>query len=399
MSPSAATAEPVSFDALSTTDLFVDRVYAGGRSGNVSDDPIQYLLPVGNQGGFRYKGSVQKDDVRIVVLYTSGENPDWPDVLDPLTGTLTYFGDNKTPGRPLHDTQRHGNEILRMMFDRAHSGGDRSRIPPVFVFSKARRGRDVVFKGLAVPGALATPSGGDLVAIWRMAQGERFQNYRAIFTILDEALVTRQWIDDILRGNPVGGSCPDGWLRWVRTGSLRPLISERIDIRSKAEQMPATLMGRRIVEAVQRYFTVELGVASRFEECSVNLWRMMAPSTGEVDLTRPWRDGGRDAIGAYYLGPQADRLAVEFALEAKCYGLNSSVGVREMSRLISRLRFRQFGVFVTTSHFNSQVYHEVRDDKHPVVLVCARDIVEILASNGIATDAAVRRWLKDNYPP
>ncbi|MCP1762460.1 O-acetyl-ADP-ribose deacetylase (regulator of RNase III) [Bradyrhizobium japonicum] len=36
-------------------------------------------------------------------------------------------------------------------------------------------------------------------------------------------------------------------------------------------------------------------------------------------------------------------------LEAKCYGSGNSVGVREMSRLISRLRHRQFGVLVTTS--------------------------------------------------
>ena len=45
------------------------------------------------------------------------------------------------------------------------------------------------------------------------------------------------------------------------------------------------------------------------------------------------------------LGPASDRLAVEFAVEAKCYGSANSVGVKEMSRLISRLRHREFGVF------------------------------------------------------
>ncbi len=36
-------------------------------------------------------------------------------------------------------------------------------------------------------------------------------------------------------------------------------------------------------------------------------------------------------------------VKVEFALEAKCYGLDHPVGVEDTSRLISRLRFRQFG--------------------------------------------------------
>ena len=124
----------------------------------------------------------------------------------------------------------------------------------------------------------------------------------------------------------------------------------------------------------------------------------MAPATGEVDVTRPWRDGGRDAVGSYHLGPAGDPLVVEFALEAKCYGAKNSVGVRELSRLISRLRFRQFGVFVTTSHFNDQVYREVRQDQHPVVLVCARDIVDVLAVEGISTESGVLEWLRARYP-
>jgi hypothetical protein len=33
-------------------------------------------------------------------------------------------------------------------------------------------------------------------------------------------------------------------------------------------------------------------------------------------------------------------------------------GVREMSRLISRLRHRQFGVLVTTSYVDNQAYRE-----------------------------------------
>ena len=62
----------VPFAELAAADLVLDCVYQGGVRGNVSDDPINRLLPVGNQGGFRYKGSVAARDVRMVVLYTSG---------------------------------------------------------------------------------------------------------------------------------------------------------------------------------------------------------------------------------------------------------------------------------------------------------------------------------------
>jgi hypothetical protein len=34
----------------------------------------------------------------------------------------------------------------------------------------------------------------------------------------------------------------------------------------------------------------------------------------KIDVTCPWRDGGREAIGKHLLGPHADPVAVEFAL-------------------------------------------------------------------------------------
>lgn len=62
------------------------------------------LLPgVGNQGGFRALGRHSQDAVRLVVLYTSGAEPDWPDALDPYAGAFTYFGDNRSPGWTLHE--------------------------------------------------------------------------------------------------------------------------------------------------------------------------------------------------------------------------------------------------------------------------------------------------------
>lgn len=123
--------DPVDFVDLPAADLVVDRTYRGGINGNYGDDPIFRLLPVGNQGGFRVAGSIVKGTVRLIVLYTSGTEVDWPDEIDPTTGDFTYYGDNRSPGRELHDTPRGGNLLLRDVFAASRASADRRlRVPP-----------------------------------------------------------------------------------------------------------------------------------------------------------------------------------------------------------------------------------------------------------------------------
>ena len=49
----------------------------------------------------------------MLVLTSSLADPDWPDTMDRETGVFTYYGDNKKPGRELHDTGRDGNLICK----------------------------------------------------------------------------------------------------------------------------------------------------------------------------------------------------------------------------------------------------------------------------------------------
>jgi Restriction endonuclease len=135
-----------------------------------------------------------------------------------------------------------------------------------------------------------------------------------------------------------------------------------------------------------------------FEQFAADLWRVSEPNVDKIDVTRPWRDGGRDAVGEYLLGPHADPVAVEFALEAKCCVPPNGVGVRETSRLISRLRHRQFGVLVTTSYLDAQAYREIREDGHPVVVLAGRDVIERLKARGLDNTSAIRQHLHDAYP-
>ncbi|MBV8502118.1 MAG: M2 family metallopeptidase [Paucibacter sp.] len=110
--------EIVGFPDLANADLLIDATYQGGRAGNSGDDPLNPLLKVSLMGGFRYRGSL--DALKLVVLTTTMSDPDWPDEIDRETGIFTYYGDNKKPGRALHETPRNGNKILKQLFDMAH---------------------------------------------------------------------------------------------------------------------------------------------------------------------------------------------------------------------------------------------------------------------------------------
>ncbi|GAB3953254.1 hypothetical protein GCM10029976_093080 [Kribbella albertanoniae] len=253
-------------------------------------------------------------------------------------------------------------------------------------------GRSVAFIGLLVPGAETLTSDDDLVAIWRSTGGQRFQNYRARFTVLDVGHVSRAWINDVLAGNAYESvRCPAPWKSWVDERVYVPLEAPAtMTVRSKTEQFPSDPGERGMLAAIRDYFRDR---EHDFESIAVDLWRLLAPATGKCDVTRPSRDGGRDAVGEYSLGPPSDQITIDFALEAKCYGASTSVGVRDIARLISRIRHREFGVFVTTSYFAAQAYTEVRTDGHPIVLICGQDIVDVLKGQGYADAAAVRAWL------
>ena len=308
----------IDFQWLSGVDFIVEQAYQGGNRGSVADDPLSVLLPVGNQGGFRYKGSPARGDVRLVVLYTSGRDIDWPDELDVTTGTFTYYGDNRVPGRELHDTQRKGNVILRDAFANAAGGRDqRALVPPFLLFEKVRAdGRDVRFRGLMVPGSPLVLADEQLVAIWRNRQGQRFQNYRAIFTVLDEAGLSRAWIDHVLAGRP-GVAAPRAWIRWVDGGAYDALVAPpttntdhvRSNFRPTATEWDySTRCGATFV-------MIQCGSSG----CVVELFRFSVPGLENVEVTRPTRDGGRDAVVTQAVGPAADPVRLEFALEAKCY--------------------------------------------------------------------------------
>jgi len=156
--------------------------------------------------------------------------------------------------------------------------------------------------------------------------------------------------------------------------------------------LPSDDFGKTIINRIHSYFRDD---PYRFEACAGRIAEIMLPTiAGNIDLTRPVRDGGRDATGRYRIGEGASSIWVEFSLEAKCYASNKSVGVKELARLISRLRHRQFGILVTTSFVASQAYQEIKEDQHPIIIICAADIANILVRHEIVNLSKLDSWLK-----
>ena len=285
------------FDKLSNCDLIIDAVYEGGKKGNVGDDPINKLLPVGNQGGFRYAGSL--NNLKYVILYTSGENTDWPDTIDTETGIFQYYGDNKKPGHELHDTKKNGNTILKNLFESLHSQeSPRVHIPPIFIFKKyptQNSNRSVQFKGLCVPGTIDKNQLEDLVAIWKTTDGLRFQNYSAFFTILNIAKISRTWLEKLNDRIIDSQEEPIVLNKWKKNGKYIPLTSQRtISIRTINEQLPENNIEWKLLEIIYEYFSSE---PTLFEYLAAEIYRMTDSKIIIDEVTRGTIDGGRDAIG------------------------------------------------------------------------------------------------------
>jgi hypothetical protein len=148
-----------------------------------------------------------------------------------------------------------------------------------------------------------------------------------------------------------------------------------------------------MLEALYGYFKDPVA----FEPCACKIAQIMDSNIVSIETTRRTRDGGRDAVGKYRVGPIGSGIELEFALEAKRYKMTSAVGVKETSRLISRIKHREFGIFVTTSYVGDQAYKEIIEDEHPVVIISGKDIIEILLNAGIGSVEHLKEWLSANF--
>lgn len=383
----------------------IDTIYQNGGY----QDAMSLLMRVRNGGGFRpCKGK------SYYVIHSTKSDVDWPDYLDNEIGLYTYFGDNKEPGFELHS--KLGNKFLKDIYDKLSYGTkeERLKIQPIFLFENNKENKGVQYKGLLVPGFPNINEKEFLVAMWASkGNKERFQNYKALFTLLDpsegsidkpnDERINLKWLEDIKNGKSYDSIyAPISYKRWIDSGKYTPLESKRLsEIRNKEEQLPQDSLKKKMLKQIYNYFYNPQNKkdSTRFEPFAIFISTLSDGNITKLDNTRPTRDGGRDGIGEYRIMSKSERpLTTFFAVEAKCYNENDSVGVKETSRLISRIKHRQFGVLVTTSYVAKQAYEEIVEDGHPISIISGGDIIEILYRNGYHSLERLDELLETNFP-
>ncbi|MFI6582902.1 restriction endonuclease [Embleya sp. NPDC050493] len=383
---------------LGAVDLSVGTIYLGDPRGTMSEEPIYELVGTANEGGFRPRKVACGDDKwAYVALCSTGKEADWPDDVDDRTGICIYHGDNRTPGKDLHDTPLGGNALLRTVFADVEAGR-RSRIPPFLLFQRTGAGRDVRFRGLLAPGTdsllaphrtaplrhriVSTPTGS-------------FVNYEATFTVLDVPVVPRAWLDRLYAGTAVPADAPSAWREWIETGRRRPLVPTPVrSPRELREHRHATdPASTALLDVVGEYFR---GDPYRFERWALEIWAEIDSNVDPHTLDITMRNGRSESTGRYFVGPEMRRTPMRFAFVADNGG--KPVRTAAVHRLLARLHQAAFAVLVTTSQLDKNAYAEARAAAQPLVLICGDDIVDLLRSHGMTTPDDVRMWLDRSHP-
>ncbi|MEN9692526.1 MAG: hypothetical protein RLZZ330_170, partial [Actinomycetota bacterium] len=202
-------------------------------------------------------------------------------------------------------TQRKkGNAILRNAFQFSHgTAEDRLKCPIFLIFEGTGERHDVKFLGLAVPGASHLQLDEDLIALWRVSNGVRFQNYRSIFTILDIGKIDGNWIRTIAKNKAIDWTderIPKPLKAWVNKRSYSPLVTEHLkETRSRENQVPSNSLEKSLVEAIHEYCGEDDFL---FEAVALEIWKISVGLPVNADLTKRYRDGGRDAVGTILIG-------------------------------------------------------------------------------------------------
>lgn len=391
------------YEDLNKADLFIDAIYMSPRPSRIghADDVLSKLIRIGNEGGIRVARSAdKKGETAYIALQLSGYNPAWPDSFDSETGILTYYGDNTKGGSAPENTR--GNPYIRKIFDNLSEGDTAlNRIPPILVFQKTGELRDIRFLGLAVPGIPNIPADECFSTIWRTQNGIRFPNYVAKFTIIqvEEGHIKKEWLY-ALKQNRVKAMelAPLSWKNFIKNGlkGIKPLAAPQvIEYPGKSAMLPSDEDGMGIIKAIHKKYGKNDSVG--FEKFAKKLMYIMDSNFQNINLTRPWKDGGRDAVAEYVIKAPSNRLVVGCAMEAKCYDPDKeSVAVKQTSRLISRIKHRQFGILITTSYIAKQAYDEVKEDEHPILFCTGKDIAALLQQKANVTSKTINEWLEKN---
>lgn len=345
---------------------------------------------VNNSSGFKIKKCTNLNKTAFVILSSTMQDIDWPDYLDRKSGVFTYFGDNKKGGRSLHETSIGGNSLLDEMFKKLLYE-KRDEIVPFLCFKKSKSNNQTImtFLGVAAPGMNGKTPEESLLAIWKDNGKQRYQNYKAYFTILNIPSLNKLWLQDIISGlKPIDSThCPQQWRTWVNKGQYAPLITEELfHPRTKDEQIPTEKTESEVLQQIKALKPRE------FEFFSKKFLEIFDPNFENLQVTKATVDGGRDITGFYKIGQ--DQYAIRKRVLCECKHHVSSIGTKKFARLLSRSLKHDILIFITTSYYGKQLQQEVKEDDYHIIMLSGIDLVHVLQKNGIGKNTSCSKLKK-----
>jgi hypothetical protein len=223
---------------------------------------------------------------------------------------------------------------------------------------------------------------------WFEDHGRPIRNYRYGLSILDEEIVSVDW----LRSRAVAESplsltngAPAAWEDYVRGRTRRRQLWKK-NVRPTEDQLPKDGTGDDFVLQQLSQLSPE-----HFEAVIVALFREMKGVEHSITQTRYVKDSGFDFFGTFTM-PLPVGYEVPFRGEVKRW--KQGVGTGEVSRLVARLRRGEYGIFVTTSYFTRQAQEEVLEDAYPVKLFAGVDLIRFFRELKLISGGQINQtWL------
>lgn len=333
----------------------------------------------------------------------------WVDLVDSDLGYAFYNGDNRKSGQFPADSP--GNGLLTRLQAFYTDPALRKYAPPILLFTQ--REVDGNRKGYRCFSGYGVPTRHVLVSQRERGTDRYFTNLAVELSLfrLDEENEEFDWAwldkrrDGDLRADAVLRAAPSAWRNWVLEGDAaiekcRRRVARRRVISSNGQlDYPET--DKALIREVATCFG---GNPHAFEGlASLVAERVIGHGCRRAWVTRRSADGGVDFVCRLDVGSEFSRMGVVVLGQAKCLALESSVGGRDLARLVARLQRGWFGVFVTTGVFSTAAQQELYEDRYPVVLIngkrLARELRTLLNTEGTSLAELLereRRWYETN---
>ena len=330
-------------------------------------------------------------------IKAGSDDTPWHDVLSPDLGHIHYFGDNKVikskNKKPLKnpiikDPKKEGNLKLINQFEKfhnSHTEDNRKLASPVLCFKSEKINNTpkgyMSFQGLCIIERV------ELVTQIDTDTNLAFSNYSFDLLVLslknESEYFNYEWINE-RRIDPLSKKAfdlaPQAWKEWIKKGKgsfssiRRNALSN--EIKPKSEQQPDSKTPEYIIRS--KIYDFYGGSKSqtnkyRFEYlASLIAKRVINNNGGTYKLgwvTRGVGDGGVDFIGRLDVGSEFAKTKIIVLGQAKCESWKDPTNGQDIARTVARLKRGWIAVYVTLSHFSTDVQKEVLNDNYPIIMI------------------------------